>query len=136
MDATYDLPLSQSSPTSFHTVQEFRSPASLPSWSDFAGFSDDDNGPLRNSSPSSYTDLLSIPATSLTAPPTCYPDGSIRSFTSLDDGVSFCQSWARDHGYAVRKCRNKSRGKEKVIYTYLLVLITPNLLPNLSVYVG
>ena len=66
--------------------------------------------------PSSYTDLPSIPATSLRAPPTCYPDGSIRSFTSLDDGVSFCQSWARDHGYAVRKCRNKSRGKEKVIY--------------------
>jgi hypothetical protein len=105
----------ESSPTSFHTVQEFQSPSFFPSWSDFEGFSDDDNWPLQSSSLSSNAALPSVPLTALAAPPINNPDTSLRTFLSSEDALSFCQSWARDHGYAIRKCRTKSRRKEKTV---------------------
>lgn len=137
----------ESSPTSFHTVKEFQSPSSFPSWSDFEGFSDSDNCPLQSSSLSSTALVApstppttpapplipttaptppsisptaptppSIPPTALAAPPTYNLDNSLRTFPSSEDTLSFCQSWARDCGYAIRNRRTKSRRKEKTVY--------------------
>jgi hypothetical protein len=106
----------ESSPTSFHTVQEFQSPPSFPSYSEFEGFSDDDNWTLQTLAPDSDRAPDSQPAALLAAPPTCNSDGSLRTFPSLEEAFSFCQTWARDQGYAIRKYRNKSRGKDKVVY--------------------
>jgi hypothetical protein len=115
MDATHNLPQLQSSPASFYTVKEFQSPSSFLSESDFEGFTDDDN-PGRQSSTTANAASPLENASLLTAPPTFNLDGSLRLFTSLEDALSYCQSWARDHGYAVRKCRSKSRPKEKTAY--------------------
>ena len=107
----------QSSPTSFHTVQEFQSPSSFPSISDFEGFTDDDAG-----IPSMPTTALTPPiaptqsTTTLAPPPIHNPDTSLRTFLSSKDALLYCQTWARDHGYAIRKSRTKTRRKENAIY--------------------
>ena len=111
----------QSSPSSFHTVQEFRTPSPIPSLSEFEGFSDNDNWPHHTSTselPASPTPPSTAPPSTalLTPPPTCNPDGSIKTFTSLEAALSYCQSWALDHGYAVRRYRTAFRGKEKTLY--------------------
>jgi len=113
----------QSSPTSFHTVPEFQSPSPFPSISDFKGFTDDDadlpsipttapTAPTASTAPTVST----VPTTALAAPPIYNADASLRTFLSSEDALSYCQSWARDHGNAIRKCRTKSRRKEKTIY--------------------
>ena len=109
-----ETPSSPSSPTSFHTAQEFRTPSSFPSRSEFEGFSDDDTVSLRTSTVKSPPPELAP----LLAPPTCNADGSVKTFPSLQAALSYCQNWARDHGYAIRKCRTKckGRGKEKILY--------------------
>ncbi len=105
-----------SSPTSFHTVQEFQSPSSFLSQSEFEGFLDDCNSPRQSSSTSSDIASVPIPSALLTSPPIYNPDGSSKKFTSLQDALTYWQSWAQDHSYAVRKNRSKSRGIEKIIY--------------------
>src|SRR2546423_5234211 len=94
-------------------MAEFLSSSST---SEFEGFSDEDNGSSQRSSPKSYADPILSPPNLLAAPPTSNPDGSLRTFASLEAALSYCQTWARDHGYAVRKCRTKTRGKERVLY--------------------
>jgi len=116
MDASSNPTKMQSSPTSFHTAQEFRTPSSFPPLSDFEGFSDDDNWPVQSTTLSSYTTPPSSASASLAPPPTHDPDGSLKTFASMEDALAFWQSWTADHGYAVRKHRSKSRSKKQVTY--------------------
>lgn len=94
MDVTHNLPQLQSSPASFYTVKEFQSPSSFLSESDFEGFTDDDNLGRQSSTPSANAVSPLENASLLTAPPTFNLDGSLRLFTSLEDALSYCQSWA------------------------------------------
>jgi len=116
MDASSNPTQMQSSPTSFHTVQEFKTPSSFPSLSDFEGFSDDDNWPVQSPTLSSHATPPSSASASLAPPPTHDLDGSLKTFASMEDALAFWQSWAADHDYAVRKHRSKSRSKEQIIY--------------------
>ena len=102
-------------------MQEFRTPSPIPSLSEFEGFLDNDNWPHHTST----SELPASPAPPSTAPPstvllillpTCNPDGSIKTFISLEAALSYYQSWALDHGYAVRRYRTVFRGKEKTLY--------------------
>jgi hypothetical protein len=108
MDVSDNIPQIQSSPTSFHTVEEFQSPSSFPSYSEFEGFSDKDNWPPQ--SPTYDTAPAPARKDSFIPPPTC------DIFPTLEDALLSCQSWARDHSYAIRKNRNKTRRKTNTIY--------------------
>ena len=149
MDISNNIPEIQSSPTSFHTVQEFCTPLSSPASSEFEGFLDDDEvvplqtransvnaptGPVSSPASSEFEGFLdddAIPTGSLpllappptcntpteslprplAPPPTSNADGSVKSFPSLETAFLYCQTWGRDHGYAIRKCRTKREGK-------------------------
>src|SRR5271156_167935 len=149
MDISNNIPEMQSSPSSFHTVQEFCTPLSSPASSEFEGFlADDEVVPLqtRANSVNAPTGPVSSPASSefegfldddaiptgslpllappptcntpteslprpLAPPPTSNADGSVKSFPSLETAFLYCQTWGRDHGYAIRKCRTKRKGK-------------------------
>jgi len=101
----------QSSPASFYTARESASLPSSPSFSDFSGFSDHEVTNLRESSIPSAASASLPPLQSLAPPPEYNSEGEKRSFTSLEVATVYVQSWAKDHGYGIRRCRLTKRGK-------------------------
>ena len=101
--------------TRANSVNAPTGPVSSPASSEFEGFLDDDaiptgSLPLLAPPPTCNTPTESLPRP-LAPPPTSNADGSVKSFPSLETAFLYCQTWGRDHGYAIRKCRTKRKGK-------------------------
>jgi hypothetical protein len=100
----------QSFPPSFQTVHEFHSPSSFPSWSEFEGFSDNDDSSPQSPSHCSNADLA---AASFAPSPTCNPDGSLRTLGSLEDAPIILPKLGRGSQRCSTEMLKKSKGKRE-----------------------
>ena len=115
MSQSISLENQQSSPASFTTAKEpesFPFSLSFSGFSDFSGCEDTASPPSSVPLPSSST---SQPFEALTPPPEYDSKGGKMSFTSLEAATLYLQTWARDHGYRIRRCRLKKKGKQTII---------------------